>query len=148
MQTLVHAMPNVDSNSLVAIVDETPERELENLFHISYYFDAPVKIIYSDPSISAVICYLNVKAWGPYEETCHFQDDQFQWLLKDQPTWMSTYDHLVVFRYQSDKTLHLETDISLYTASEQAKQLYAPNNLVSNNAPLPIRAQTMLEMSP
>ncbi|MBI1279666.1 MAG: hypothetical protein GC179_16175 [Anaerolineaceae bacterium] len=149
MQTLVRAMPQVESDSLVVIVDETPERELENLFHISYYFDAPVKIIYSDPNLEAVICYFgDTKAWGPFEETCRFQADQFQWLLNGQPTWTSSYNRLVVFRYEADKTLHLETDIAQYIDSDEAKRLYAPDKLINMNGALPVRAQTMLKMSP
>lgn len=149
MQTLVRKVPKIMPNSMVVIVDETSERDLEHLFNISQYFDAPVKIIYSDPSLSGVICYRKGnQSWGPYEETCRFQADQFQWLLKDQPTWTSTYDHLVIFRYLVDKTLQLETDISLYTNSEQARQLYAPERLIRTDAPLPIRAETMLNMSP
>jgi len=146
MQKIVRTVPEIAPNSMLVFIDESPDREMEHLFRISYYFSAPVKVIYGDPTLHAVICYPQV--WSPYEETCHFQANQFQWLLKDQPVWTQTYDHLVIFHYRADKTLQLETDISAYTDSEQAKQLYAPEKLISTNAPLPIRARTMLDMLP
>ncbi len=150
LQMLVHAAPQIESGSTVVIMDETPNHELETLFNrISLYFDAAARIIYDDQTLTAVICYPDdTMGWGMYQETCRFQADSLQLLFKDQPVWTHSYDRLVIFRYQADKTLRLEPGITRYTNSEQAVRLYTPDKLLDPHGVIPIRAQTMLEMSP
>ncbi len=150
MQSLVQAAPHITPKVAVVVMDETPNHDLDSRFnHISSYLQAAIQMIYGDNTLSAAICYPDaVGTWGVFEEKCVFNTDTMQLVYKGVPAWTREYNQIVIFRYATDKTLHLETDITPYLPSDEASRLYAPDKLIAADSPRPIRAQTMLNMAP
>lgn len=150
MQTLVSTAPQIKPDTTLVIIDETPERLLSSTFNqLSLYLEGVSRVIYADSSLTAVICYPdNAQPWGQFNEQCRFDDSGLSLLFDDVPYWSRGYDQLAIFRYTGVGSLQLQPDIRPYTTAPQAASLYQPTAHIAIGEPLPIRAQTMLGMSP
>ena len=150
MQTLVRAVPLIQPNTTLVVMDETPQRLLASTFNqLSLYLEGVARVIYADSSLSATICYPDdAQGWGQFNEACRFDDSGLSLLFDGVPYWSRGYDQLVVLRYTEAGSIELQTSLALYTAASSAANAYQPSAHISTDAPLPVRAYTMLGLSP
>jgi hypothetical protein len=145
---VVNMLPELKPNTTVLIVDDSPNMMLSQVFPSSNHVDALIQMAYKDYSLRGGVCYLSGGMWGTgYDESCEFDSSGVAiHMYKTRSLFLkSTYDHLVVLRYQSGGSLIIEQDINKNIEGFLATPIYHPENLYNANGIPPLRAKALFQ---
>ncbi len=146
---LVSQVPSIMSSTGLVIMDESPEQHMIQTFtYSSFYFRGTVTLIYDDPTLNTAICYPGrMERWGTFLEYCEFSETEYALDASGGAIgWSKPYDGLIVLRYTPEQEFIVVSDLTPYT--EFAVAGYEPTERFDSDGDLPLRAVTMLGMSP
>ena len=143
LRDVASQLPAVSSNTLVLVIDETPDQPLRRVFtQASFYFRAALQVLYENPDLQAALCYPHDEVgWGHFAEKCLVEPDGVTLLSTRDGTNTFPYDQIVVFSYNEAGTLTLLDDLVPYVPDAVN---YDPNRLIIDDAPPTARISSML----
>lgn len=136
--------PAVQPGSLVLVIDETEGGGFSAPFGtLRPYFELALSTMYENYTLSASACYPKDEApRGAFQENCHIETDRVVLtILNGSQEQSFPLDQVVVFRYHPDGSVSLDENLVPYVTDASG---YDPKKRINFDAPLPPRAQAML----
>lgn len=140
---MVEQAPQIRDDTLVVVVDEAKALETVWSFMYSGTFASAVHYIYSNQSLSAIICYPDseMRALTDITETCRFEPDQLLIEVgsrsnQEIKTTVYPYTRVLVFRYLLNHDLVLAQRLESSRPSMQPIERYHARTAITAAKPV------------